>query len=64
VITERRATYACRPELSHAAAGALLPGLYLAGDYLDPGLPATLESAVRSGLAAAAAVQAWLATQP
>lgn len=64
VITERRATYACRPELSRPAASPLLPGLYLAGDYLDPGLPATLESAVRSGLAGAAALRAWLAAQP
>jgi uncharacterized protein with NAD-binding domain and iron-sulfur cluster len=26
-----------------------LPGLWLAGDYTDTALPATLESAVRSG---------------
>jgi squalene-associated FAD-dependent desaturase len=31
-------------------------GLFLAGDYTDTGYPATLEGAVRSGLAAAAAV--------
>jgi monoamine oxidase len=30
-----------------------IPGLALAGDWTDTGLPATLEGAVRSGLAAA-----------
>jgi predicted NAD/FAD-dependent oxidoreductase len=31
-------------------------GLYLAGDWIDTGLPATIESAVVSGHRAAAAV--------
>jgi uncharacterized protein with NAD-binding domain and iron-sulfur cluster len=34
-----------------------VPGLYLAGDWTRTGLPATIEGAVRSGLAAAAAIQ-------
>jgi uncharacterized protein with NAD-binding domain and iron-sulfur cluster len=35
-----------------------LPGLFLAGDWTDTGLPATIEGAVRSGLRAADAVEA------
>jgi thioredoxin reductase len=34
-----------------------VPGLYLAGDWIDTGLPATIESAVRAGHRAAAG--AW-----
>ncbi len=36
----------------------LLPHLYLAGDYTDPELPATLEAAMRSGVTAARALLA------
>jgi len=57
VIAERRATYACTPGLARPGAGRLAPGLYLAGDYTDADFPATLEAAVRSGIAAAHAVQ-------
>ncbi len=32
-------------------------GLYLAGDWTDTGLPATIEGAVRSGARAAACVE-------
>ena len=35
-----------------------VPGLYLAGDWIETGLPATIESAVRSGHRAADAVLA------
>jgi hypothetical protein len=59
VIAERRATYACTPGLAHPPA-RLQRGLYLAGDYVYPAFPATLEAAVRSGRAAAAAVSADL----
>lgn len=52
-IAERRATYACVAGLARPAAGALLPRLYLAGDYTDDELPPTLEAATRSGVAAA-----------
>jgi hypothetical protein len=38
--------------------GRIADGLYLAGDYTDPLLPATLEAATRSGVAAARAVLA------
>ncbi len=53
VIAERRATYACRAGLERPPPGAIAPRLYLAGDYTDPELPATLEAAARSGIAAA-----------
>ncbi len=53
VVAERRATYACRAGLERPAPGAIASRLYLAGDYTDPELPATLEAATRSGVAAA-----------
>jgi hydroxysqualene dehydroxylase len=54
VITEKRATFACtvgleRPHAEHD----LLDGVALCGDYFQSDYPATLETAVRSGLAAA-----------
>lgn len=58
VIVEKRATYACTPGRPRPAAPRLAPGLYLAGDYVDAEFPATLEAAVRSGIAAAQAVLA------
>ena len=56
VFTEKRATFKAAPGLSRPAAGLLLPGLALAGDFVDNGYPATLEGAVRSGVAAAQAL--------
>ena len=56
VITERRATYACVANLARPVAGALAPGIYLAGDYTDAEFPATLEAATRSGVRAARAL--------
>jgi hypothetical protein len=56
VIAERRATYACTPGLARPRGGRVLRGVYLAGDYTDPELPATLEAATRSGVAAAHAL--------
>ena len=53
VITEKRATFACLPGLTRPAAETALPGLLLAGDYIASDYPATLESAVRSGVHAA-----------
>lgn len=58
VIAEKRATYACTPQRVRPAGARLAPGLYLAGDYADTVYPATLEAAVRSGIAAAHAVRA------
>lgn len=52
-ITEKRATFACTPQLSRLATTTPLPGLLLAGDHIASDYPATLESAVRSGIAAA-----------
>ena len=56
VIAERRATYACTPGRARPGHVRLVDGVYLAGDYVDADYPATLEAAVRSGLAAAQAV--------
>lgn len=53
VITEKRATFSCLADLRRPAARTPLPGLWLAGDYLDSDYPATLEAAVRSGVEAA-----------
>ncbi len=55
VIREKRATFSCRAGVSKLRPGCATPvtGLWLAGDYTDTGYPATLEGAVRSGLAAA-----------
>jgi squalene-associated FAD-dependent desaturase len=53
VIAEKRATFACVPGLARPPNRTPVPGFFLAGDYTDPEYPATLESAVRSGVAAA-----------
>jgi squalene-associated FAD-dependent desaturase len=52
-IVEKRATFACTTGLARPSAGPLLPGLHLAGDYTDAEYPATIEAAVRTGMAAA-----------
>jgi len=49
-ITEKRATIACRPGLARPDIVTPLPGLWLAGDYIESEYPATLESAVRAGV--------------
>ena len=54
-IVEKRATFACRPGAFRPANATAAPGFVLAGDYTASRYPATLESAVRSGKAAAAA---------
>lgn len=56
VIAERRATWSCVPGATRPEAGRIADRLYLAGDYTDPGLPATLEAAVASGERAARAL--------
>lgn len=53
VITEKRATFSCTPQLNRPPAVTSLPGLLLAGDYVDSDYPGTLESALRSGIIAA-----------
>jgi len=54
VLTDKRATFRCTPGLARPAA-AVRPGLWAAGDHVAGPYPATLEGAVRAGLAAARA---------
>ena len=58
VLREPQATFTCAPAAEALRPGPRTPlsGLYLAGDWTDTGLPATIEGAVRSGLRAAQAV--------
>jgi squalene-associated FAD-dependent desaturase len=66
VITEKRATFACTPDLARPDNRTEAKGVYLAGDYTADlaaitgksrgEYPATLEGAVRSGIKAARAV--------
>lgn len=53
VIAEKRATIACVPGMKKPDFERQASGLILAGDYLDPDYPPTLEAAVRSGVRAA-----------
>jgi len=50
-LSEKRATFRCTPGLVRPGA-QVAPGLVAAGDYVDGPYPATLEGAVRSGVAA------------
>jgi hydroxysqualene dehydroxylase len=54
VVREKQATFSLAPG-QPARPGSATPvkGLYLAGDWIDTGLPGTIESAVLSGHAAA-----------
>jgi len=60
VLREAEATFASDPEAEALRPTTRTPiqGLYLAGDWTATGLPATIEGAVRSGLAAAGAIEA------
>lgn len=51
-VVEKRATFACTPGLVRPAQ-SVAPGLLACGDYVQGPYPATLEGAVRSGMAAA-----------
>ena len=53
MIAEKRATFTCSVGLRRPANQTPIPRLYLAGDYTASDYPATLESAVRSGVACA-----------
>jgi squalene-associated FAD-dependent desaturase len=53
VIEERRATFACTVGVKRPAQRTPVANLYLAGDYTNSPYPATLESAVCSGVACA-----------
>ncbi|MEW6514559.1 MAG: hydroxysqualene dehydroxylase HpnE [Pseudomonadota bacterium] len=56
VIEEKRATFACTPSLERPPTATGLPNVWLAGDYVAGDYPATLEGAVRSGVAAARSI--------
>lgn len=56
VINEKRATFSCTPGLVRPGSKTPLRGLLLAGDYVAGDYPGTLESAVRSGIAAARSI--------
>lgn len=55
-ISERQATFACLPALVRPDTKSGIPNLAFAGDYIHSGYPGTLESAVRSGIRAAACI--------
>lgn len=59
-IVERRATFACTPEAFRPPNATAAAGFFLAGDYTASDYPATLESAVASGEAAASAAIEFL----
>jgi zeta-carotene desaturase len=58
VVKEVRATYSIRPQLDllRPTSASPWPRIFLAGDWVATGWPATMESAVRSGYLAAEAV--------
>ncbi len=58
VVKEKRATFAQTPAQVKLRPGTRsgFANVYLAGDWIDTGLPATIESAVRSGHMAARAI--------
>lgn len=58
IISEKRATFACTPALARPTADTGLRNLFLAGDYVASDYPATLESAIQSGVKAARMIAA------
>jgi uncharacterized protein with NAD-binding domain and iron-sulfur cluster len=66
IVKEKRATFrATLAQLERRpATQTAWPNLHLAGDYVDTGLPATIEGAIRSGFAAAARVRQRRALAP
>jgi squalene-associated FAD-dependent desaturase len=63
VIREPRATFSLAPgQPARPGTATAVRGLYLAGDWIATGLPATIEGAVRSGHAAARAATAAVGT--
>ena len=62
-VAERRATFRCTPGLCRPSL-QIAPGLAAAGDYVAGPYPATLEGAVRSGMAAAEACMQYRPIPP
>jgi hydroxysqualene dehydroxylase len=62
LVRERTATFIPSPGMEAHRPGVVggLPGFFLAGDWTDTGLPATIEGAVRSGERAASAADEFL----
>ena len=59
VVREKRASFSVAPgQPPRPSSRTGVPGLFLAGDWIDTGLPATIEGAVVSGHMAAALAQA------
>lgn len=56
VITEKRATFSCTPNLKRPTNQTTFRNLMIAGDFTESAYPATLEAAVRSGVMAAKAI--------
>lgn len=57
VIAEKRATFSCTPGLARPANSTACENFFLAGDYTASDYPATIEAAVRSGVAAAGLIR-------
>ena len=55
LLAEKRATFRCTPGLKRSPM-SIAPGLFAAGDHVIGPYPATIEGAVRSGIAAAKAL--------
>ena len=53
VITEKFATFACKSGMTRPTGLTAVPNLFLTGDYVENGYPATIEGAVRNGIACA-----------
>ena len=61
VVREKRATFSVAPgQPQRPGTETGIPGFFLAGDWIDTGLPATIESAVVSGHRAAEAALAFV----
>ena len=58
VIAEKRATFSCTPDLQRPSFATACRNFFLAGDYTASDYPATIEAAVRSGIACAHALSA------
>ncbi len=63
VVKERRATFVASPDQLRKRPGprTAWSNLFLAGDWTDSGLPATIEGALRSGVTAAARIRSEVA---